>query len=82
MHIWRRLFTKEHILLLLWFSLLLIPQQYYIATIGLQLERKNDISGKYTKLFSIIYASVAILRSIFGNIADLFGALNITIFVT
>ena len=48
----------------------------------LQLERKNDIIGKYTKLFSIIYASVTILRSIFGNIADLFGALNITMFVT
>ena len=76
------IFTKEYILLVLWFSLLLIPQQYYIATIGLQLERKNDITGKYTKLFAIIYASVAILGPIFGKIADLFGTLNITIFVT
>ena len=63
----------EYFLLLLWFSVLLIPLQYYVATIGFQLERKGDDSGRYIALFSILYASAAILSPLVGKIADKFG---------
>mmetsp|Transcript_15135 Transcript_15135/g.22651 ORF Transcript_15135/g.22651 Transcript_15135/m.22651 type:complete len:505 (+) Transcript_15135:208-1722(+) len=63
----------EYILLLLWFSVSLIPLQYYVATIGFQLERKGDDSGRYVALFSILYASAAILSPLVGKIADKFG---------
>ena len=63
----------EYFLLLLWFSVLLIPLQYYVATIGFQLERKGDDSGRYIALFSILYASAAILAPLVGKIADKFG---------
>ena len=65
--------SKEYILLLVWFSSLLVPLQYYVATIGFQLERKGDTDGKYTALFSILYASAAVLAPFFGKIADAFG---------
>ena len=69
------IFTKEYIFLLLWFSLIVIPQQYYIATIGLQLERQGDTTSKHANLFSITHASVATLGPLFGKIADIFGKL-------
>jgi Nitrate/nitrite transporter len=65
--------TWEYILLLLWFSLQLIPLQYYVATIGFQLERKGDDRGTYVSLFPIMYASAAIFAPVFGKIADRFG---------
>lgn len=65
--------TWEYILLLLWFSLQLIPLQYYVATIGFQLERKGDDRGTYISLFPIMYASAAIFAPAFGKIADRFG---------
>mmetsp|Transcript_902 Transcript_902/g.1429 ORF Transcript_902/g.1429 Transcript_902/m.1429 type:complete len:533 (+) Transcript_902:116-1714(+) len=67
------IWTIEYVLLLFWFSVLIIPLQYYIATIGFQLERKGDNSGTYTSLFSIIYASSAGLSPFGGKIADIFG---------
>jgi LAT3 family solute carrier family 43 protein 3 len=65
--------TKEYTLLLLWFSLLLIPMQYYIGTIAFQLEQKGDIHGRYIDLFSICYALAAFVAPIMGKIADLAG---------
>ncbi len=65
--------TKEYVLLLLWFSLLLIPMQYYIGTIAFQLEQKGDIHGTYTNFFSICYALAAFVAPIMGKIADLAG---------
>jgi MFS family permease len=65
--------SAEYILLVLWFSVLLIPLQYYIATIGFQLERKGDDSGRYTSLFSVLYASSAIFAPLLGKFADKFG---------
>lgn len=50
-----------YVLLLQWFAITITPLQYYVGTIGFQLETKGDESGLYSDLFSIIYASSAIL---------------------
>jgi len=65
--------TWEYVLLVLWFSVELIPLQYYVAAIGFQLERMGDDSGFYTSMFSIIYASSALFAPLLGKIADFFG---------
>jgi LAT3 family solute carrier family 43 protein 3 len=65
--------SKEYILLITWFTIMLIPMQYYIGTIGFQLERKGDTNGTYTNLFSIVYASAAFVSPFIGKIADLAG---------
>jgi len=63
----------EYVLLLLWFSVQLIPLQYYVATIGLQLERKGDDDGTYTHIFSILFALSAIAAPLIGKIIDMAG---------
>lgn len=65
--------SLEYIMLLLWFSICLTLYQYYIATIGFQLEAKGDASGHYTGLFSPIYASAAFFSPFGGSLADYFG---------
>ena len=65
--------SLEYLLLVSWFSLLILPCQYYVATIGFQLERKGDDSGTYTALFSILYAGAAVVAPISGKTADVFG---------
>lgn len=65
--------TWEYFLLLIWFSTQLIPLQYYIAAIGFQLERMGDDTGRYTSIFSVIYASSAVLAPLLGKIADTAG---------
>ena len=65
--------TWEYFLLLVWFSVILIPMQYYIGTIAFQLERKGDVNGIYTNIFSICYALAAIISPLMGKIADLAG---------
>jgi len=67
------LLSFEYILLVIWSSFIIMPLQYYVATIGFQLERKGDDNGKYTRLFSIIYASCAVLSPILGKITDILG---------
>ena len=67
----------EYIFLLLWFTIMLIPMQYYIGTIAFQLERKGDDNGQYVSLFSIFYASSAVLAPAVGKIAD-FAGLGVT----
>ena len=63
----------EYLCLLAWFCISLVPLQYYIGSIGFQLERKGDINGKYTELFAIIYASAAVTAPAGGYISDCMG---------
>ncbi len=72
-HVWDQMKSIEYVLLVLWFSVQLIPLQYYVATIGFQLERKGDDDGTYTRLFSVLYASAAAFAPILGKIADALG---------
>ena len=65
--------SAEYILLLLWFTIQLIPMQYYVATIGYQLEQKGDNDGMYTRIFSIVYAAAAPVAPLCGKVADMFG---------
>jgi len=71
--IFQLLKSTEYILLICWFSVLIIPLQYYIGTIGFQLERKGDSDGTYINLFSTFYALAAIFSPALGKIADTFG---------
>lgn len=66
----RQLWSREYMALVAWFSVSLIPMQYYVATIGFHLENKGDTSGFYTSLFSILFASAAILTPFGGSLAD------------
>jgi len=66
------LIQKEYLALLGWFSLLIIPLQYYIGTIGYQLEKLGD-DGHYTNIFSITYASAAALAPFGGYLSDRLG---------
>ena len=65
--------SKEYTNLIIWFSILLIPMQYYIGTIAFQLEQKGDEDGRYLDMFSICYACAAIMAPIMGKMADLVG---------
>jgi len=66
--------SLEYVLLLLWFSACIVPMQYYVASIGFQLERKGDINGAYTNFQQIMSASTAITSPIVGVVADKFGS--------
>jgi len=66
------LIQKEYLALLAWFSLLIVPLQYYIGTIGYQLEKLGD-DGHYTNIFSITYASAAALAPFGGYLSDRLG---------
>ena len=65
--------TWEYFFLLFWFSVVLIPMQYYIGTIAFQMERKGDVDGTYINIFSICYALAAAASPIMGKCADLAG---------
>ncbi|KAG7366063.1 major facilitator superfamily transporter [Nitzschia inconspicua] len=65
--------TSEYILLCLWFSVCLVPMQYYVATIGFQLEERGDDSGFYTDLFAYTYAGATVTAPMAGFLADQFG---------
>ena len=69
-NVFNQIRSWEYFLLLLWFSIQVIPLQYYVATIGFQLERKGDGDGTYTSLFSILYASLAIISPLIGRFVD------------
>lgn len=72
--------STEYILLLTWFTIMLIPMQYYIGTIAFQLERKGDDDGRHVSLFSIFYAAAALISPALGKIADVAG-LGLTQFI-
>lgn len=65
--------SSEYIWLVIWFSAVLIPLQYYIATIGYHMEQKGDVDAKYTKYFAILYAGSAVTSPFLGTICDAFG---------
>ena len=69
----RLLFHSEYIALLSWFSICIIPLQYYVGSIGFILESKGDDDGFFTALFSILYASAALLAPFGGYLADMLG---------
>lgn len=70
---WQQIRSLEYALLLSWFSILIFPLQYYIGSIGFQLEQRGDDTGFYAKLFSILYASSAVLAPAIGYLADRIG---------
>jgi LAT3 family solute carrier family 43 protein 3 len=65
--------TAEYILLCTWFSISIVPLQYYVGIIGYQLEEMGDDTGLYTDIFAYTYAGAAILSPIAGYIADKYG---------
>ena len=69
----QQMVSVEFIALLAWFTTLLVPLQYYVGSIGFQLEAKGDDDGFYTDLFNIIYAAVAILAPAGGYLSDRIG---------
>ena len=64
--------TAEYILLCSWYSICLIPLQYYVGSIGVQLRDRGD-TGFYTNLFSIILACTAITSPFAGLLAEKLG---------
>jgi LAT3 family solute carrier family 43 protein 3 len=65
--------SLEYILLCSWFSITLLPMQYYVATIGFQLEEAGDDDGFYTSLFAYTYAGSVLTSPLSGWIADRYG---------
>lgn len=65
--------SQEYMLLVFWFSAQLLPMQYYVATIGYQLEQRGDITGRYTNLSVIVFASSSLSAPIAGYISDKLG---------
>ena len=70
---WLQIRSLEYILLLGWFSINVTPHQYYVGSIGFQLEEKGDASGFYTDLYTILYGSAAALSPVAGLLADRLG---------
>jgi MFS transporter, LAT3 family, solute carrier family 43, member 3 len=68
--IWTQMKTSEYILLCLWLSVCILPLQYYIGSIGFQLEEKGDDDGFYTDLFSILYAGSIVFSPAGGFLSD------------
>lgn len=64
-----QLMSKEYILLILWFTACCCPLQYYVMSIGYQLEQRGD-SGVYTSIFVLIYGFVSIFAFMGGMLAD------------
>ncbi len=60
----------EYVFLCIWFSICLTPLQYYVGSIGFQLEEKGDDDGFYTNMFSIIYASSTVFSFAGGFLSD------------
>ena len=68
-----QLLSVEYLLLLAWFSILLIPLQYYVGSLGFQLEAKGDDDGFYAGLFAICYAASAVVAPAGGWVSDRLG---------
>jgi LAT3 family solute carrier family 43 protein 3 len=65
--------SAEYISLVAWFSILLVPLQYFVGSIGYQLEEKGDDDGFYTSLFSISFAAAIVMAPVSGYMSDHFG---------
>lgn len=66
----QQMLSMDYGLLVVWFCTLITPLQYYIGSIGYQLEQKGDETGFYVDLYSYIYGSVALFAPVGGLIAD------------
>jgi LAT3 family solute carrier family 43 protein 3 len=69
----QQIVSLEYIGLLLWFSICLIPLQYYVGSLGFQLENKGDDDGTYTNLFAIVFSAAAVVAPLGGYISDIIG---------
>jgi MFS family permease len=67
---WTIIWSWKYMLLVQWLSLTITPLQYYIGSLGFQLEEKGDDTGKYIDLFSILYGTAAALSPAGGYLAD------------
>jgi LAT3 family solute carrier family 43 protein 3 len=65
--------SDEYIGLLVWFSVVVTPSQYYVLSIGYQLEQKGDADGEYTRAFTLLYGFSAVFAPLGGAVADRFG---------
>jgi hypothetical protein len=65
--------SAEYVSLTVWFSTLLVPLQYYVGSIGFQLEEKGDDDGFYTNLFSITFAAAVVVAPVGGYMSDNLG---------
>lgn len=62
--------SSEYVFLILYFSVTLTALNYYVGTIGFQLEEKGDVNQKYTDIFVLLGAAVAVISPLPGKIAD------------
>ena len=65
--------TNEYIGLVLWFTVLVTPFQYYVGSIGWHLERLGDDDGTMTNAFAMVYGLAALFAPVGGLVADKFG---------
>mgnify|MGYP005844322991 CR=1 FL=1 len=69
----QQILSLEYILLFSWFSFAVTPLQYYVGSIGFQLEERGDDDGLYTTLFTVFYSAAAVFSPVGGWIADTLG---------
>ena len=71
--LWEQIQSREYILLVAWLVTVITPTQFYILSLGYQMEQKGDISGAYNNVFVFVYAGSAIFSPASGQIADSLG---------
>ena len=68
-----QMLSTEFVGLVAWFTIVVCPAQFFISTIGYQMEQKGDVSGVYSSIFSATYGAVAIFAAVGGRVADAVG---------
>ena len=63
----------EFVCLVVWFSVMVTPSQYYVLSIGYQLEQKGDTDGSFSRAFTLLYGFSAPLAPLAGICADTVG---------
>jgi MFS family permease len=53
-----------------WFCCVVTPCQFYILSIGWQLDRRGDVGGTYMRAFIIIYSLGSPVSPLMGRLAD------------
>ena len=69
----QQVFSAEYLMLLVWFSFCFLPCNYYVGTLGFQLEQIGDEDGYYANLFTFIYAAASIAAPAGGYMSDKLG---------
>ena len=70
---WEQMRSTEYWLLVLWLVIVITPTQFYILSLGYQMEQKGDATGAYNNIFVFIYAGMALFAPISGAVADSMG---------